>query len=938
MDRAAAPLLTTKLYVPSIRPGLVSRPHLIERLNEGVRLGRKLTLLSAPAGYGKTTLLSEWVHSLAEVPTDRGAPVPLLRTAWVSLDKGDNDPARFWSYVVSALQMIQAALGQDVLALLRSPAYMANDTPPPFQPLLTTLINDITALPAHPRTSDVPSDWPGPRPGRCLVLILDDYHVIQALAIHEAVTFLLDHLPPQMHLAIATRADPPLPIARLRGRGQVTELRQADLSFAPGQVTAFLNQAAGVALDSEDAAALAARTEGWIAGLQMAALSMRGRKDIPRFIAALTGSHEYIADYLVAEVLGQQRESVRAFLLQTSILDRLSGPLCDAVTGQDGGQQTLEDIQAANLFLISLDDERRWYRYHHLFASLLQQRLEQARPDTVPELHRRASVWFERNGLVAEAVGHALSGGDFDRVERLVADSALAMIYHGELATLAGWLEALPHTVVRTRPWLCVAQAWALGFAGRPGSVEPLLQDAERATESLSDRAQSQHIAGHIAAIRAYTLTQERDFSRASVHTRTALEHLPGEDRMVRGFATAVAGNVLRMSGDLAAGARAMNEAIALAGAAGANSLAIDIRCDLIKLYISRGQLHTAAAICQDALRLAGGLGGQGKRPLPIAGQVSAWLSLIQREWNDLAAALHHAREGLETCKRWGQAAYLGLSYTALAKALQAMGDASGALDAIRQAQQVERGLPSSSIAPVTAWEMQIRLSQGDTAAAQRWARASGLRIDDKLEFYRHQEYLTLAQTLVAHGEWSRALTLLARLLEMAERTEATGCTIEVLALQALALRASGQGEQALVALERALALAEPEGYVRTFVDQGAPMRPLLQKVVAHSQPTDYASRLLATLEAESQFVRQRSERDPLTVRRPSAEGWVDPLSEREQEVLRMLHTHLSRKEIADELGISVNTVRFHVKNIYGKLDVHSRSEAIDRARDLNLL
>ena len=686
---STAALLRTKLYVPPLRPNLVSRPRLIRRLNEGLRLGRKLTLLSAPAGFGKTTLLSEWVADCQRLK-------PQVRIAWVSLDKGDNDPTRFWVHFAAALQTIHPGVGQAAQAAVESPQ------PPPLESVLTALINEIAALPVPPSR--------GSRRGWALVL--DDYHLIEAPPIHEALAFLLDHLPPQMHLILSSRADPPLFLSRLRGRGQLSELRTADLRFTPDEAAAFLNQAMGLGLSSQDVAALEARTEGWIVGLQMVALSMEGRRraqagSLSEFVKSFTGSHRYVVDYLTDEVLSQQPESVQAFLRQTAILDRLSGPLCDAVTGQGNGREMLEQLDAANLFIVPLDEERQWYRYHHLFADLLRQRLQQTQPGVVPELHRRASAWHEGNGLVTEAVRHALLGSDFDRVGQLVARRALTMIYHGELGTLLGWLEAIPHHVVRSRPWLCVAYAWVLGCAGRPGSIEPLLQGVEDAWADLDDRVERQRLAGHIAAIRAYATAQKRDLARAIDLTREALEHLPENDLMVRSFTMAVAGNLLRMSGDLVAATQAITEAIVLAQAAGANYIAVDARCDLVKIQIARGQLHQAAATCGDVLRLAGGPIGRGAWPLPIIGQASAWLSLVLREWNDLEGALHHARDGLAVCRRWGQAAYLGFAYLAVAKTLQAMGDAIGALDAVRQGEEVLAGLPPSVIALVTAWEVQ---------------------------------------------------------------------------------------------------------------------------------------------------------------------------------------------------------------------------------------
>jgi LuxR family maltose regulon positive regulatory protein len=759
---------------------------------------------------------------------------------------------------------------------------------PPFEALLTALINEITAL-------------PGP-----LVLVLDDYHCIQAQAIHDTLAYLLDHLPPHAHLAIATRANPPLPVARLRGRGQVSELRQADLRFEPDQVAALLRLTSDLDLGSEDVAALTARTEGWIAGLQLAALSMQGRQDLSGFVANLTGSHEYIADYLGDEVLGRQSERVRTFLLHTSILDRLTGPLCDAVSGQDGGHQTLHKLKGANLFLVSLEDERRWYRYHHLFASLLRQRLQQTQPDIVPELHRRASAWYEQTHLIAGAVEHGLIAQDLDRVEQLVAEQALTMIYYGELTILKRWLETVPHRVVRSRPWLCIATAWVLIYGGQSDAAEPLLQDAERASRDVDERVERQHIAGHIAAIRAYVSARNRKLAHSLTLIREALAYLPEDELMVRSLTQALAGDVLRMSGDLKAAAQSTAEAITLAQAAGADYIAVDARCDLATLQMAQGQLHDAAATARDALRLARGLVGQGGGSLPIVGLASARLSLVLYQWNDLEAALHHARRGLEASKRWGQTAYLGLAYGTMALVLQAMGDTAGALDTIQQAVQMATALSPSITAMLTAIEMQIRLLQGDTASALRWARSSGLRVNDELAFYRYQEYRAFAQTLIALGEWNDARVLLARLLEMAQVTGAGKCEIEVLVLQAIPLRAQDRSEQALAALERALTLAEPKDYVRAFIDHRAPMGQLLRQASARGIATNYTNPLLAALEAEvDRTGREIDGRDPWAVRgqpvhRPSS--FVDPLSARELEVLRLLPTYRSRREIADHL------------------------------------
>jgi len=887
------PILRTKFYIPPTRSEWVSRPNLIEQLHAG--LHHKLTLISAPAGFGKTTLLSAWIASIAR-------PV-----AWVSLDEGDNDPARFWTYVVTALQTIKADIGQAALAMLRSPQL------PAIEPLLVQLINEIAAIP------------------ECLVLVLDDYHTIQAPAIHEALTFLLDHLPPQMHLVVASRADPPLPIALYRGRGEVTELRQADLRFTLDEAIAFLTQVTGLNLTIDEVAALTTRTEGWISGLQMAAISMRGRdaEHIPDFVAALTGSHEYIADYLSDQVFSQQSENVRAFLLQTSILDHMTGPLCDAVTGQSGGQQALERLKTTNLFVVSLDDERRWFRYHHLFASLLRQRLQQTQPDIMPDLHRRASAWYEHNGFLVEAVRHALQADDLDRVEWLVAQRVLAMIYHGELATLIGWLEALPTQTVRCRSWLCVAYAWVRAYSGRSGSIEAMLRDAERALGNVHEAVERRHIAGHIAAIRAYLSIMRREVSRAAALARESLDCLPEGDLMVRSFAMEVAAVALRMSGDLVAAVQTTAEAITVAQAAGADYIAVDACCDLARLQMARGRLREAAATCQDALRLVEGAVGRRGWPLPITGYVLAHISLILHERNDLSKALRHAQDSIEACRRWGEKNYLCFAYAVMARSFLSMGDAVNALNAIQQARQATAHPVPSVDSLLAVQETQIRLVQGDIAAARRCVQRIGLSVDGALEFYRYQEYHLLVRIHIACGELEDALALLVRLLELTEAAGATGLMIGVLVQQALALQAQGQNDRAQKALSRALELAEPEGYVRTFIDEGKPMVELLKRALAQDISTSYVHTLLAAWESGMG--------GPEPILSPR-KGLIEPLSEREIEVLRLLTTHMSRAEIADQLYVSPNTIRFHLKNIYSKLGVHSRSDAVQRAEELNLL
>ena len=916
--KTAPPLLRTKLYTPPTWPEQVSRPRLVECLNEG--LYRRLTLISAPAGFGKTTLLSECASRC-------GRPV-----AWVSLDKGDNDPVRFWTYFVAALQTIpslnEAGVGDAVVVMLKS------SQPPPIKALLTSLINEI---------SDVPDPC---------ILVLDDFHLITERRIHDGLAFALDNLPPQMHLILSTRADPPWSLARLRARSEMTELRADDLRFTPQEAATLLNNVMQLGLSPEDVAALEARTEGWIAGLQMAAVSMQGQRRTQRahgvsgFVKAFTGSHRFVLDFLVEEVLDHQSSEVQEFLLKTSILERMSAPLCDTVTGRNDSHTILTQLEQANLFLVPLDDERRWYRYHRLFADLLRNRLEETRADLVPALHRQASVWHEEQGLVAEALNHALAAGDVERAAGLIEGNVLAMMDRGELATLVGWLDSLPNQVVRSRPWLCIAHAWLLVYAGQLDDVESHLQDAEKALvpKSAMSRLEVRHITGHITAIRAYVQGLRGDMSRTVELARMALEYLPQEDVMTRGFTAALLGSALRFSGHLGAAAEAFAEAIPASQAAGDCHVAVNVLCDLAVLQVVRGQLHDAAATCREALQLAGRYVGRGRQQLPAAGLAHARLSGVLREWNDLEAAVHHAQVGIELCEQWGQADTSIVGYVNLARARQAIGDADGALKAIQEAKRLASDLSSWYVAVMETYEARLRLAQGDGAAASRWAQGSELGVDDEVPFERGDAYRTLARVLIARGEEEsrsrfvdESLRLLARLLAVAEVAGATGYVIDTLILQALALQGRGEREQALAVLERALFLAEPEGYVRIFIDEGPPMGVLLRQAATRGIAADYVSNLLATWDEETKDQGQTTkERDSSFVHRPSP-VLVEPLSERELQVLRLLSTHLSSREMARELVISPHTVRSHIKSIYSKLNVHRRADAVERAEELGL-
>lgn len=932
------PLLSTKLYIPRTRPNLIPRPRLVQRLNEG--LERKLTLVSAPAGFGKTTVLSEWILQSK------------LPVAWVSLDSGDNDPVRFFDYFIAALETLQARVGGNARVLFQgqqpeSPPIESvlpqwdglsytlawqkqQPEAPPIESVLAILINDMASIPGD------------------FALVLDDYHVIDTSALHKALAFLLDHLPPQMHLFIATRSNPPLLLARLRGRGELMELRAAELRFTSQEVAAFLNQVTGVSLAAEDVTALEARTEGWIAGLQLAALSMQGRdaEQMANFVQAFTGSHHYVIDYLTEEVFERQTQGVQAFLLQTSILERLTGPLCDAVTGQADGRITLEKLDQGNLFVVPLDEERRWYRYHHLFADLLRQRLQQAQPELVPELHRRASAWHEQHGWASEAVSHALVAEDFERAARLVENNAPGMLLRGEVATLIRWLNRLSGEVVRSRPQLCLVYAWALLIACQPDQVEPRLQDAERCVQPKAPASEVQDILGQVAAMRANIAASGWDIPRAIELCGRALEYLAEDNLIVRGAVTWTQGNAYWLSGDLAAATRAFEEANRLSQATGHVTLGQSAIDRLARVQVVRGHLHRAAEIYRQALELAG---SSSRQRLPATGVTYVGLGELLLEWNDLENAMRYLTQGIELCAQSEDVVRLLSGYTALMRVLQARGDTAGMPDLIHKVERLIRSYPGQTcVPPVGAHQARLWLVQGNLEAADRWAQESGLSDDrhglestlDLRSPLREFEQITLARLLMAQNKPAEAIRLLERLLPAAETAGRMRSVIEILVLQSLALACQGDTTQAVRALTRALSLAEPEGYVRMFVDEGPPMGALLLKICevqqegrpAASQAVSpaYLEQLLAVLGLDTIPLAESLHR--------AAQPLLEPLSDREQEVLRLIAAGRSNREIAQELVLAIGTVKRHTNNIYGKLAVGSRTQAIARASQLKLL
>jgi LuxR family maltose regulon positive regulatory protein len=909
----STPILATKLFVPPPQPKVVLRSRLIEHLDEG--LDRKVTIISAPAGFGKSTLLGEWVAGC-------GRPA-----AWLSLDERDDDPTRFLTYLVAALQTIAPNMGSGVLGALQSPQ------PPPAESILVALLNEIIA-----QLDD-------------LVLVLDDYHVIDARAIDDALAFLLEHLPPGMHLAVATREDPNLPLARLRARGQLTEVRASDLRFTLSETAEFLQGVMGLDLSEEEIAALEIRTEGWIAGLQLAALSMRGREDVPGFIRAFAGDNRYILDYLVEEVLQRQPERIRNFLLQTSVLDRLSGPLCDAITDQEDAGVMLEALERGNFFVVPLDDRRQCYRYHHLFAEVLRAHLMAEQPDQVSILHQRASEWYEHNSLPADAIKHALAAEDFERAADLVELAWPDMRRSRQEATLLGWLQTLPDEVLHCRPVLSGAYAHVLLAGGVFEGVEDRLLSAERWLDTTAERRARpdtpaaemvvvneeafRPLPGQIAIARAALALGRGDVPGTVTYARRALELAPQEDHLTRGGAAGFLGLAYWTGGDLEAAHRTYADGMASLQKAGHISDAINGAIALANIRIAQGRLREAMSTYERGLQLAT---EQGTPLLRGTADMYVGISELYREYDDLDAA---TQELLRSKDQGEHAGFPQNRYRwriAMARIRETQGDLEGALDLLDEAERLYMSDFSPHVRPIAALKARIWIRQGRLDEALDWARERNLSAHDDPGYLSEFEHITLARTLLTRYRRDRevrsiheAMGLLERLLKTAEEGGRMGSVIEILVLQALAHGAQGDTPSALVSLGRALTLAGPEGYVRMFVDEGRPMTGLLSDAAARGITPHYTARLLAALAAEEQKGADESHRPP-------TQSLYEPMSQRELEVLRLIAQGLSNREISERLFLAVITVKGHNRNIFRKLQVRRRTEAVARARELGLL
>jgi LuxR family maltose regulon positive regulatory protein len=917
MESVPIPLLRTKLFISPLRPEIVPRPHLIARLDGAIK--SKLTLISAPAGFGKTTLLKEWIEG-----SD-------LRVAWVSLDPGDNDPLRFWAYVAAALQSVHKGMDETIASSLQS------NQPPPLEYLLTDLINAISKDIHYPGQTDAPA--------RKIILVLDDYHVITELQVHETLTFFLDHLPPQLHLIISGRADPPWHLARMRARLKMIELRAEDLRFQLDEAALFLNQVMDLNISSDDIEALEQQTEGWIVGLQMAALSMRSREDKSEFIRAFTGTHRFILDYLLEEVLNQQPGDIEAFLLKSSILEQMSVEMCDFVLERTDSQSILMHLEQTNLFVIPLDDERCWYRYHHLFSELLRSQLTLKYPDQVSILHQKASQWFENHNFREATINHAFAANDYERVARLIEKYAQGLLQETKHSAVSNWIEALPPDLVLKHPWLCVYKSWTRHWAGLRDGGEDCLKHAERSLDersilSVEDR---RIIPGYIAMVRShYALTNEA-LTDTIEQAQKALRLLPENDYFARSTAGISLGGAYWGNGDVWQSERAFAECASAALKGSYPHRASSALC-----YVGMQQVKQARLLeARDTfLKSLGLVEDSERRRFPNAGYPLAKLGELALEWNNLEEAYENTSRAVDLCTQLGHVDLIAEAYAALARVQLARREYGEVEQILGRTDQLSLEMKLDPWATTWLDDCRIRLwlSTGKLEETLRWIHTSQLKIDGKLNFQHELKHIILARILVAQAEQGaseqhlrKTERLLKRLLDAASTAGWLHHKIQILVLMARAYQEQSKIEQALIATNQALTLAEGSKYIRVFIEEGPKMGELLSGIQDGQQDKDqsafqrkqasYINSLLTALEKKDPSPKTKAENE-----------LIEPLTSREMDVLRLLVTNMTVPEIADELVVTANTVRSHVKRIYEKLEVHRRLSAVEKAKELKLV
>lgn len=886
-------LLATKFYIPPTRPNYIARTRLMDLIKAG--MDKNILIISAPAGYGKTSLVGWWLNETA------------LPSSWLSLDEGDNDPTRFLQYLLTALQKIDAGI-EDVF-----PDMLQGIRPSQYDSLMNLVTNELALN------------------STASILVLDDVHVIHSGVVLKMMSFLLEHLPPQIHIVLLTRTDLPLPLTRLRARNQLMDIRAEQLRFSLDEIAAFLNVVMGLNVSANDLAALETRTEGWIAGLQLAALSMQHCKDIHAFVSAFTGTHYYIMDYLIEEVLKNQPESISTFLIQSSILDRLCGPLCEAVvdphhTGSTDGQATLAALEKMNLFVIPLDDERHWYRYHHLFMDVLNKRLEHQFPHLLSELHLRASHWYEQNGFISEAIQHAVQAGDDERVADLIEKNGCFLLISGEVTTFLKWVDAIRYQP-ETRPWLAIQKAWALAMVGDLDGSEQALLVPEQLLSPLQPTVEIRTMNGTIAAAHAHCANLRGDTRHAADYARQALDLLPdcsSISRSIRSVATSLLGDASWINGNLDEAVQAYTEAARIGRDAKNLHMVIIANSNLANILMEQGHLHRALTVCEQSLQMAVRPDGQRS---PLATGIHASLARLAYEWNQLEESSQYLRQCIELCEQWGDMDYQAVGYALLANLEFVRGNLNGAQQACNLAEEISAGytLTPRLATLVKADLARFWLASGNAERAFQFIRKNNISAGDEIPHLQEPVYLILLRTLLAGGDYQTALTFSDRLLVDAENSESMGRMIEILVLRAQIFQKLKDTDRSLASLKRAVALAQPEGYVRIFLDEGESMARLLCQLQSRQVEPCYSAVILSQLQTA-----------PGTMQ-TSMQLLVEPLTTRELEVLKHIQVGCSNQEISEKLFISIPTVKRHISNIYTKLGVSSRTQAISMGKELKL-